>query len=952
MGGCHLGPRIQTAIPTPASSFKSGRNDHHQRPGTSFGTRSGVIRPPDKGCHRGSGSSAATQGILFSVLPRSKKVWRISPDLRSTGIESFYEGAPFSHVDCSGRATVCPQRGMVHVHRPQGRLFSCPDLAAAPAVSQVRISRSPLAVQGTPLRSLALPKSVHTVCDGSSGTPAGPGCEGAAISGRLVDLRSLSYAGDATHDSSSFACGSARIQGQSGEELSDAFTGNDIHWCDPEHLQHVGSTLPPSGPRYSCSARSVQVGSAAALRHVSEASWEADFYIACRPPRSSHSTSIPEVVECVSLRPQARPAQETSRVMAVSSHPCSMEKRGLHLTRCAHGTCRVVQGGGYDGCQPNRLGGSVAAQSDSGPMVCAGTQPSHQCAGASCCALGPQVFLAMAEGEACAGTVRQHHSGVSYQSPRGNQVGGTSESFSGPSDLGGPSSFQSAGDVPSRGEESVGRFPLTSRVSPRGVASAPRGGAGHLGPLRRSRGGPFCQSRYHTLSSMVLPVRGRPIGPGCPRSSLAANSSLCLSTVSFDPANPSEDSSRGPPGVVGGSILASADMVSAATQTLSQTTMAPSGQDGPPLSARGTCLASQPPTAPVMGLAIGEPELPLTDISGSVRQTILNARALSTRQQYDNRWRLFSRWCIDHCENPVSCSVSVVLEFLQSLLDTGRSPSTLKVYVAAISCRHSRVDNVTVGSHHLVSLFLRGARRLHPPTVPRAPTWDLPLVLSALCQPPYEPLAQADLRWVSLKTAFLLAITSAKRVSELHALSVSASCLRWNPDGSGVTLLPNTAFLPKVLSRFHCNQPINLVQFVPPPGEGGQGSELLCPVRSLRAYVAATAGIRKSDQLFLCYGGARLGCALSKQRFSHWVVDVILHAYRTAGRPLPSSIRCHSTRSVSTSWAALRGVPLEAICAAASWASPSTFTRFYRVNVATSQPLDTVLQLGSSESAL
>lgn len=349
-----------------------------------------------------------------------------------------------------------------------------------------------------------------------------------------------------------------------------------------------------------------------------------------------------------------------------------------------------------------------------------------------------------------------------------------------------------------------------------------------------------------------------------------------------------------------------------------------------------------------MGLAAEGSEQLLTGISDSVRQTIVNARALSTRQVYGNRWRLFSQWCIDRGKDPASCSVSTILDFLQSLLDKGRMPATLKVYVAAISCRHSRVDNVTVGSHPLVSLFLRGARRLRPPIIPRAPAWDLPLVLSALCQPPYEPLVQADLRWVSLKTAFLLAITSARRVSELHALSVSASCLQWNPDGSGVTLWPNTAFLPKVLSRFHCNQPIHLVQFDPPPGDGGPGLELLCPVRSLRAYVTATAGIRKSDQLFLCYGGAKLGCALSKQRLSHWVVDAIVHAYEAGNNPLPSSIRCHSTRSVSTSWAALRGVPLETICAAASWASPSTFTRFYRVNVAASQPLDAVLHLGSS----
>ncbi|XP_074544636.1 uncharacterized protein LOC141804209 [Halichoeres trimaculatus] len=127
----------------------------------------------------------------------------------------------------------------------------------------------------------------------------------------------------------------------------------------------------------------------------------------------------------------------------------------------------------------------------------------------------------------------------------------------------------------------------------------------------------------------------------------------------------------------------------------------------------------------------------------------------------------------------------------------------------------------------------------------RAPPWDLTLVLGALRRPPFEPLAQAGLKWLSLKTAFLLAISSAKRVSELHALSVSGSCLRWSSDGSGVILWPNAAFLPKVLSRAHLNQPIRLARFDPPSGETEDEPELLCPVRALRVYTAATAGLRR-----------------------------------------------------------------------------------------------------------
>ncbi len=40
-------------------------------------------------------------------------------------------------------------------------------------------------------------------------------------------------------------------------------------------------------------------------------------------------------------------------------------------------------------------------------------------------------------------------------------------------------------------------------------------------------------------------------------------------------------------------------------------------------------------------------------------------------------------------------------------------------------------------------------------------------------------------------------------------------------------------------------------------------------------------------------------------------------------------IRAHSTRGIASSWAWSSGVSIAEICAAAGWASPSTFARFY-----------------------
>ena len=351
-----------------------------------------------------------------------------------------------------------------------------------------------------------------------------------------------------------------------------------------------------------------------------------------------------------------------------------------------------------------------------------------------------------------------------------------------------------------------------------------------------------------------------------------------------------------------------------------------------------------------MGMAPEGPDPLLSACDQAVIQTVLDSRAPSTRALYANRWKIFSEWCRACGEVPESSPLPIILRFLQSLLDKGLSVSTLRVYVAAISARHVRVDNQTVGSHTLVTRFLKGALRRNPPRPVKVPSWDLPLVLDALRLPPFEPLEQAELKWSSAKMAFLLALVSAKRVSELHALSVSEACMRWNSDGTGVSLWPNPSFFPKRLAPAHSNQVIELAAYDPSglQGEVAGSEELICPVRALRHYIQATAGFRRSDSLFVCYGGHRRGQALSTQRLSRWIVETIVEAYRSKGLPLPLNIRGHSTRGVSTSWAALRGVPLSEICAAATWATPCTFARYYRVNVAAPHAVAVAVLQGSS----
>ncbi|KAI2667323.1 Signal recognition particle SEC65 subunit [Labeo rohita] len=266
--------------------------------------------------------------------------------------------------------------------------------------------------------------------------------------------------------------------------------------------------------------------------------------------------------------------------------------------------------------------------------------------------------------------------------------------------------------------------------------------------------------------------------------------------------------------------------------------------------------------------------------------------------------------CTTKHEIPFQCSVAVVLSFLQDLIDQGKAFSTIKVFLAAISACHIGFDNKTVGQHPLICRFMKGVRCALPVSKPFSPSWDLRLVLDGLSMSPFEPLDKVDFKILSFKTALLVALVSAKRVSEIHAFSVHSACLQFMSGDAGVVLKPNPAFMLKVVNAIN---PLELIAFYPRPFASSEQQKLntLCPVRALRIYTERTRGFRGSDQLFVSWMRPRTGKPITKQRLSHWIVEAISLAYSSKGLVPPPGLRAHSTRGMSTSWALFKGVTLQ-----------------------------------------
>ncbi len=395
----------------------------------------------------------------------------------------------------------------------------------------------------------------------------------------------------------------------------------------------------------------------------------------------------------------------------------------------------------------------------------------------------------------------------------------------------------------------------------------------------------------------------------CFRSPLAGYEAVRISAHQADSGSSVQSEGEQFPSPTRSPVLAIPYVVLGADSSSVSAPLGDSDQAGPALSASGKDLAPSTRDLEAVGMAHPGPQVLTSSLSAEDQETIASARAPATRKLYSSEWKVFESWCLANAVDPVSCPISPVLEFLQDKLAAGAAATTLRVYVVAIAARRE-LDEIPLGRHRMVSAFMHGVQRLRPVCPIGVPSWDLSVVLEGLTVAPFEPLESAPEWILTLKVTILLALMSLKRVG---ALSVSKMFMDFALGLVKVTLRPRPCYVPKVLfSSFH-SQVVTLHSFHPPPFALGEDKwlHMLCPVRALKIYVDCSSLWRKSLQLLIYFGAGRRWLATSKHSISHWVRDAISLAYEVRGLSSPLSVRAHSTRSVASSQALFRGVPLD-----------------------------------------
>ena len=269
--------------------------------------------------------------------------------------------------------------------------------------------------------------------------------------------------------------------------------------------------------------------------------------------------------------------------------------------------------------------------------------------------------------------------------------------------------------------------------------------------------------------------------------------------------------------------------------------------------------------------------------------------------------------------------------FMYLYQDLNRRPSTFDGYRTAI------VDTLGPTAQHVahnadLHRLLSSFHRDRPKSSRNLPKWNLSVVLNELTKAPFEPMKDTDLKHLTLKTAFLLALASGKRRSEIHAWVANkvSNLGQWEK----VALFPSSDFIAKNQLAREGSQsvsPVTIPALTTIVGRQFNEDRTLCPVRALRYYLDRTKDLRGSRSLLFISFKKGPTSDIRPATLSSWLKQTILLCYKQADQQALDlvQVKAHDIRAFAASKAFYGGVSVDQIMQACHWKAHNTLTNFY-----------------------
>ena len=445
--------------------------------------------------------------------------------------------------------------------------------------------------------------------------------------------------------------------------------------------------------------------------------------------------------------------------------------------------------------------------------------------------------------------------------------------------------------------------------------------------------GPFCHSSEPQAPSVRVSYPRPPgLGHRCSKHRLDGSHCLCLpsngSPSQGDPKNQAvhlPDHSNSP-------RLARDALVLGPSAALNRDPSATPGVDNTPQAVPQLRVPQLPAAPQPPRLVSRSGQLQEQGFSVEVAERIAAPQRSSTRNIYKSKWALFEKWCRDNSVDFSSPSVKQISDFFMYLYqDLNRRPSTIDGYRTAI------VDTLGPTAQHIahnedLHRLLSSFHRDRPKSSRNLPQWNLSVVLNELTKAPFEPMKDTDLKHLTLKTAFLLALASGKRRSEIHAWVANkvSNLGQWEK----VALFPSSDFIAKNQLAREGSQsvsPVTIPALTTIVDRQFKEDRTLCPVRALRYYLDRTKDLRGSRSLLFISFKKGHTSYIRPATLSSWLKQTILLCYKQADQQALDlvQVKAHDIRAFAASKAFYGGVSVDQIMQACHWKAHNTFTNFY-----------------------
>ena len=279
-----------------------------------------------------------------------------------------------------------------------------------------------------------------------------------------------------------------------------------------------------------------------------------------------------------------------------------------------------------------------------------------------------------------------------------------------------------------------------------------------------------------------------------------------------------------------------------------------------------------------------------------------------------------------------SPSIKQISDFFMYLYqDLNRRPSTIDSYRTAI------VDTLGTTAQHIahdpdLHRLLSSFHRDRPKSSRNLPKWNLSVVLNELTKAPFEPMKDTDLKHLTLKTAFLLALASGKRHSEIHAWVANkvSNLGQWEK----VALFPSSDFIAQSQLAKEGSQsvsPVIILALTTIVDRQLKEDRTLCPVPALRYYLDRTKDLRGSRSLLFISFKKGHTSDIRPATLSSWWKQTILLCYKQDDQQAFGlvQVKAHDIRAFAVSKAFYGGVSVDQIMQACHWKAHNMFTNFY-----------------------